>query len=73
MPDTADAYIHRIGRTGRAEKTGDAFTLCTPEDMDMVKKIEVIMKQKLPRERMDGFDYESPQTQGVKPAKTHRK
>ena len=29
MPDTADAYIHRIGRTGRAERTGDAFTLVT--------------------------------------------
>ena len=34
MPDTADAYIHRIGRTGRAQHTGDAFTLVTPEDSD---------------------------------------
>ncbi len=59
MPDTADAYIHRIGRTGRAEHTGDAFTFCTPGDLDMVKKIERIMKQKLPRERMDDFDYEA--------------
>ena len=32
MPDTPDAYIHRIGRTGRAERTGDAFTFSTPED-----------------------------------------
>jgi ATP-dependent RNA helicase RhlE len=30
MPDTADAYIHRIGRTGRAQRTGDAYTLVTP-------------------------------------------
>jgi ATP-dependent RNA helicase RhlE len=32
MPDTVDAYIHRIGRTGRAQATGKAFTFCTPED-----------------------------------------
>jgi len=60
MPDTADAYIHRIGRTGRAEQTGDAFTLCTPDDNVMVRKIEQIMKQKLPREKMENFDYETP-------------
>lgn len=60
MPDTADAYIHRIGRTGRAEHTGDAFTLCTPDDNNMVRKIERIMKQKLPRQQMENFDYETP-------------
>jgi ATP-dependent RNA helicase RhlE len=60
MPDTADAYIHRIGRTGRAEHTGDAFTLCTPDDMDMVRSIERVMKQKLPRETVDAFDYQIP-------------
>jgi ATP-dependent RNA helicase RhlE len=60
MPDTADAYIHRIGRTGRAERTGDAFTLVTPEDDDMVRTLEKIMKQRLPRETLDGFDYTVP-------------
>ena len=43
MPDTADAYIHRIGRTGRAQRTGDAFTLVTPEDNDMIRALERIM------------------------------
>ncbi|MEK7839048.1 MAG: DEAD/DEAH box helicase [candidate division NC10 bacterium] len=43
MPDTADAYIHRIGRTGRAERTGDAFTLVAPEDALMVKTLEKII------------------------------
>ncbi len=57
MPDTPDAYIHRIGRTGRAERTGDAFTLVTPEDDDMVRELEKIMAQKLPRETLPGFDY----------------
>jgi ATP-dependent RNA helicase RhlE len=60
MPDTADAYIHRIGRTGRAERTGDAFTLVTPDDDDMVRELEKIMGQKLPRETLEGFDYTVP-------------
>ena len=60
MPDTADAYIHRIGRTGRAERTGDAFTLTTPDDNDMVRKLEKIMKQKMKRLFVEGFDYNIP-------------
>jgi ATP-dependent RNA helicase RhlE len=60
MPDTADAYIHRIGRTGRAQKTGDAFTLVTPEDDDLIKKLERIMGQPLKRETLEGFDYTVP-------------
>lgn len=60
MPDTADAYIHRIGRTGRAERTGDAFTLITPDDEDMVRKIERIMKHKMKRRFIEGFDYNVP-------------
>lgn len=60
MPDTSDAYIHRIGRTGRAERTGKAFTLTTPKDNDMVRKLEKIMGQRLPRETLADFDYASP-------------
>jgi ATP-dependent RNA helicase RhlE len=74
MPDTADAYIHRIGRTGRAEHTGDAFTLCTPEDMDMVRSIERVMKQKLPRETVDAFDYQVPKPEnGNNSNKSHHR
>lgn len=57
MPDTSDAYIHRIGRTGRAERTGDAFTLVAPEDSDMVRSLEKIMGTKLERRKIEGFDY----------------
>jgi ATP-dependent RNA helicase RhlE len=60
MPDTADAYIHRIGRTGRAQKTGDAFTLVTSEDEDLIKKLERIMGAPLKRETIAGFDYAVP-------------
>lgn len=60
MPDTADAYTHRIGRTGRAEKTGDAFTFVTNEDADMVRTIEKILGEKLARKTLAGFDYNKP-------------
>jgi ATP-dependent RNA helicase RhlE len=54
MPDTADAYIHRIGRTGRAEHTGDAFTLVTPEDDDLVRILEKIIGHPLDRRTLEG-------------------
>ena len=60
MPDTADAYIHRIGRTGRAERTGDAFTLVTPDDTDMIRTLEKIMGKPLPRQTLPDFDYTAP-------------
>jgi len=60
MPDTADAYIHRIGRTGRAKRTGDAFTLVTPEDNDMIRTLERIMKQPLEKITLPDFDYSPP-------------
>jgi ATP-dependent RNA helicase RhlE len=60
MPDTADAYIHRIGRTGRAQRTGDAFTLVTPEDNDLIRTLERIMGQALERKTIEDFDYSRP-------------
>ncbi|MBN1390514.1 MAG: DEAD/DEAH box helicase [Candidatus Thermoplasmatota archaeon] len=56
MPDTADAYTHRIGRTGRVDRTGDAFTLVTGEDRDMVRTIERLVGYPLERRVMEGFD-----------------
>jgi ATP-dependent RNA helicase RhlE len=63
MPDTADAYIHRIGRTGRVERTGDAFTLVTPDDKDMVRTLEKIIGHKLPSQTLTDFDYKAPPPQ----------
>ena len=59
MPDTVDAYIHRIGRTGRAEQLGEAFTLVQAEDEAMVRDIEKVLKEKLERKRLEDFDYGS--------------
>lgn len=60
MPDTADAYIHRIGRTGRAQRTGDAFTLVTDEDKDMIRALERIMGHPLEKKTLPDFDYSPP-------------
>jgi ATP-dependent RNA helicase RhlE len=71
MPDTADAYIHRIGRTGRMERTGDAFTLVTPEDGELIRTLEKIMKKPLLRRTLPDFDYKA--APPPKPATSPRK
>lgn len=60
MPDTTDAYTHRIGRTGRAACTGDAFTFVTREDETMVRGIERVLGEKVERRMLEGFDYDRP-------------
>ncbi len=60
MPDSTDAYTHRIGRTGRVEKTGDAFTFVTSEDEAMVRALERVLHATLERRKLDGFDYAGP-------------
>ncbi len=57
VPDTVDAYTHRIGRTGRLERTGDAFTFVTGEDTAMVRDIERTLGAPIPRKTLEGFDY----------------
>lgn len=60
IPDTAEAYIHRIGRTGRAARSGDAFTLVTTDDTVMVRVIEKKLNSQIERRTIDGFDYSVP-------------
>ena len=57
MPDTVDAYTHRIGRTGRAEESGEAFTLATPDDAAQVRAIEKLLGRPINRRRLSNFDY----------------
>ena len=57
MPNTVDAYIHRIGRTGRAKNKGEALTFVVPDDEFMVRKIEKILKAKIDRRTIDEIDY----------------
>jgi ATP-dependent RNA helicase RhlE len=58
IPDTAEAYIHRIGRTGRASRSGDAFTMITEDDRAMVKTIERLLGARIEQRRLAGFDYD---------------
>lgn len=57
IPDTPEAYVHRIGRTGRAARTGDAFTLVSSEDNAMVRTIEGKLGRLLERKKVEGFEY----------------
>jgi ATP-dependent RNA helicase RhlE len=60
IPDTADAYIHRIGRTGRAQREGDALTLVTSEDTGTIRDIERALRAPIERRTVAGFDYDAP-------------
>ena len=57
MPLTVDAYIHRIGRTGRAENTGEAISLMSSEDLYLVRKIEKVLGKPIERFRSPDFEY----------------
>ena len=60
IPSTPEAYIHRIGRTGRATCSGEAFTLVTGEDKQMVRAINRIIGSKVEQRTLSTFDYGSP-------------
>jgi superfamily II DNA/RNA helicase len=57
VPDNPEDYVHRIGRTGRAQKEGDAFTLFAADEMKQVESIENLIKRKIERRKLAGFNY----------------
>ena len=57
VPQHPEDYIHRIGRTGRAEAKGDAFTIMIAEDAAHVYAIERFISQKIARVKLENFDY----------------
>jgi ATP-dependent RNA helicase RhlE len=57
MPDTVDAYTHRIGRTGRASETGEAYTFAVPEEAALVRDIEKTLGKSIEQRRLAAFDY----------------
>ena len=58
VPHHPEDYVHRIGRTGRAQSVGDAFTIMTGEDVSEVTAIEHFIGQKIPRVKLENFAYE---------------
>ena len=59
VPTAAEDYIHRVGRTARAEATGDAFTLVSPEEEAELRSIERALGKRLPRVIVPDFDYKA--------------
>jgi ATP-dependent RNA helicase RhlE len=57
VPHHPEDYVHRIGRTGRAQSVGDAFTIMTAEDLQEIAAIEHFIGQKIPRVKLEGFNY----------------
>jgi ATP-dependent RNA helicase RhlE len=73
VPDTTEAYTHRIGRTGRAARTGDAFTFVTRDDEGMVRDIERSLGSKIERRQVEGFNYSAgPSQPAGPPAQQHQ-
>ncbi len=60
IPSTPEAYIHRIGRTGRATLSGEAFTLVTEDDRDMVRAISRLVASRIEQRTLPSFDYNAP-------------
>ncbi len=60
MPESTDDYIHRIGRTGRVDKNGDALTFVTNADADKIRALERLLDAPLERMTLQGFDYTKP-------------
>ncbi|MCL4302312.1 MAG: DEAD/DEAH box helicase [Anaerolineae bacterium] len=60
VPMQPEDYVHRIGRTGRADAVGQAYTLVTPLDTPMIQRIEKVLKQQLKRHKVAGLDYNAP-------------
>ena len=58
VPPLADDYIHRVGRTARAEATGHAYTLVSPDEEPILHTIERHLGNRLPRLKMEGFEYD---------------
>jgi ATP-dependent RNA helicase RhlE len=68
VPEHPEDYVHRIGRTARADADGDAITLVTPEDEALIHRIEYLLDCKIERKTLPGFDYDVPAPSWAKPS-----
>ena len=60
MPDTVDAYTHRVGRTARANRTGKAINIATRDVVDVINGVEALLNTRLECLKVEGFDYDAP-------------
>lgn len=73
VPENAEDYVHRIGRTGRAEKEGDAFTILTADELDYAESVERFLEKKIKRDKLEGFDYQYTAMLDTSPIKSFKK
>jgi ATP-dependent RNA helicase RhlE len=73
VPENAEDYVHRIGRTGRAESEGDAFTILTADELDYALSVEIFVKRKIERKKLEGFDYKYTAILDENPGKSFKK
>lgn len=57
VPENSEDYVHRIGRTGRAETEGDAFTILTADEIEFAQSVENFIDKKIERRKLENFDY----------------
>ncbi len=68
VPDEAEDYVHRIGRTARVEASGVAWTLVTPDDEPGIAAIEYLLGKQIERATLPGFDYNVPAPDWARPS-----
>ncbi len=68
VPDEAENYVHRIGRTARVQADGVAWTLVTPDDEPLIAGIEYLLDKQIERRILPGFDYDVPTPDWAKPS-----
>jgi ATP-dependent RNA helicase RhlE len=76
VPDVPEDYIHRVGRTARAEAEGDAFVLVSPAEQGSLAQIERQIGQRLPRITLPDFDYRQAldvRSRGHRPSENHKR
>jgi ATP-dependent RNA helicase RhlE len=75
LPNVAEDYVHRIGRTGRAGATGRSYSLVSADEADYLHGIEKLIRQSLPREHVEGFepDHAVPEGRAVRSSQGRRR
>ena len=68
VPEEAEDYVHRIGRTARVDASGVAWTLVTPDDEPLISGIEYLLDRKIDRTRLAGFNYDVPMPDWARPS-----
>jgi ATP-dependent RNA helicase RhlE len=72
FPMHAEDYVHRIGRTGRAQAIGDALSFVTSEDQSELRSLERFIGRGLLRKKAEGFDYSAPPSAANQPEARER-